>query len=546
MEGELRPGMLSGWEREMGEGWWAYRRAVEQLGRDEQQLALRLLAEAEIAFRSSEDQHGLWHALAGQTAVHWQQGDAALALARAGAALRAAVAAGDRHGVSVVAWQLAVLQLCHEEYRDAAASLLQLEEALSHQFGDTTGGNIAACVQLCGEVDRWQEMYARRLVTRRTAVQVVGAVQRDLADRLGQVVVALRVAWRQADGFDAIERLLLVPNAPREPLARLAVDQPSLWTRLRGWWQALGVRSPALQPPAGRPAALEPSRQPVALVEAQEGPQELPVDAAQGEPLPSSAPRPAGSARVAVHCFGRFRVALDDQLIDRWESVRGRTIFKYLITRRGAVAPKEQLADMFWPESEPELARRSLHQAIYCLRQSFKRVDPGLAIVLFNGDCYQINPDISIWVDSEEFSAAMARARAAVAAGQSVEAMRAYSTAADLADGEFLEEDRYEPWADELRHNYRAMAAEALRQLAGYHYERGDYAAAIVFGQRLLAQDSCDEEAHITLMRCYAAQGLRHLAVRQYQICVTTLKVELDLSPSDELEAAYRQLSALA
>ena len=247
---------------------------------------------------------------------------------------------------------------------------------------------------------------------------------------------------------------------------------------------------------------------------------------------------------LAIYCFGNFRVYCNDVLIDRWESARGRTIFKYLVARRATAVPKEVLADMFWPDSEPELARRSLHQAIYCLRQTFKRMMPDIQVIKFSNDRYQINLDMPIWVDSEAFSQEIEQARAQYAAGKVDQAMQAYAIAIDLYHAPFLAEDRYEEWTDEPRRANQAMYLEALHRLARHHVERGEHPAAILLGQRALAEESCDEESHQMVMACYMAQGLRHLAVRQFQICANALKTELGLSPSEELETFYRRVVA--
>jgi len=251
---------------------------------------------------------------------------------------------------------------------------------------------------------------------------------------------------------------------------------------------------------------------------------------------------PAGN--LAIYCFGNFRVYCNDVVIDRWESARGRAIFKYLVARRATAVPKEVLADMFWPDSEPELARRSLHQAIYCLRQTFKRIMPDIQVIKFANDRYQINLDMPIWVDSEAFSQEIEQARAQYAAGKVDQAMQAYAIAIDLYEAPFLAEDRYEEWTDEPRRTNQAMYLEALHRLARHHVERGEHPAAILLGQRALAEESCDEESHQLVMACYMAQGLRHLAVRQFQICANALKTELGLSPSEELETFYRRVVA--
>jgi DNA-binding SARP family transcriptional activator len=541
----------------MPSGWTLYLQALEFLSQHEGETALLLLAKAETIFLGEDDLQGLWRALAGQAAAHWYIGDVPLAVARATVALRTATAAGDRLAEGVAAWQLALLHLRQEEYSAAADSLLHVQQTLGPERAEIIGESITAGALICREIEHWQDMHARRLVKRGTAEQVVSAIHRDLAGHLVQAAAVLHRLWGRDNPVDDIEPLLMTPRTPGE----LAPSPPahehvSLGARLARWWRSLTSEPTPLPEPQRLPpsALLLPSLvMPPEVLRTSEpepaapAPPPLPSPA---QPAPADvalagATQPAG-ARLAVNCFGPFRVSLEDQPIERWDSTRGRTIFKYLITRRPAPAPKELLADMFWADSEPELARRSLHQAVYCLRQSFKRIDPAAAIVLFNGDCYQLNPAISIWVDSEEFYSAVTHARASRASGRIDEAMRSYALAADLAKGEFLEEERYEAWAEELRRSYSTMVTEALRELSSYHYERGDYATAILFCQRLLARESCDEEAHLLLMRCYTAQGLRHMAVRQYQICANTLRTELGLSPSDELEAFYQQVVALA
>ena len=55
---------------------------------------------------------------------------------------------------------------------------------------------------------------------------------------------------------------------------------------------------------------------------------------------------------------------------------------------------------------------------------------------------------------------------------------------------------------------------------------------------------ACNEEAHRQLICCYLAQGQRHLALRQFLMCLTALKEELNLSPSPETQALYQRIIA--
>jgi DNA-binding SARP family transcriptional activator len=59
---------------------------------------------------------------------------------------------------------------------------------------------------------------------------------------------------------------------------------------------------------------------------------------------------------------------------------------------------------------------------------------------------------------------------------------------------------------------------------------------------KTLAVDACREEAHRRLMRCYSRQGQPYLALRQYHLCVETLKKELDVTPAATTTRLYERI----
>jgi DNA-binding SARP family transcriptional activator len=552
-------------EIDIADGWPIYRQALEMIGHADWSRSLMLLAEAETTFRTADDHQGLWRALIGQSLLHWRDGAMALAIARAMAALRAAEAAADGFAFGCVAWQVANMMIGQGEYRKAADFLDQAQLALDAVGLAPLGGALAAAAQLCVEIGRWQQMRERGQIGQREAESAIVEIQHDLIGRLNQAAGSMRSVPVDITSVGGAEGRFLLPGPP----AMLAMpDMIGPEGGLSGWlsrlWQRLihGDDAPLAEPLTRLQAPTGPPIQPADVDSYAARAEESIVEVvAQAEPeialvVDTSSevvlqPRAAHdrvdavhASGLAIYCFGNFRVYCNDVLIDRWDSARGRTIFKYLVARRATAVPKEVLADMFWPDSEPELARRSLHQAIYCLRQTFKRLLPDIQVIRFSNDRYQINLDMAIWVDSEAFSQAIEQARAHYAAGKVEQAMQAYAVAVDLYHAPFLAEDRYEEWTDEPRRANQAMYLEALHRLARHHVERGEHPAAILLCQRALVEESCDEESHQMLMACYMAQGLRHLAVRQFQICANALKTELGLTPSEELEAFYRRVVA--
>lgn len=556
-------------ERLQHPGWEHYHQAIELLEHAEWLPALQSLAIAETEFRAHNDQPGMWRSLSGQALAHWCVGDTALAIARVSAAIRVAETAQDILGVVLTGWQMALLMVLQSDYQRSASFLMHAARALELHGAANLTSELKAAAHLCLEILRWRDLHRHGLIAPGTATEVMQAVQRDLQKRLAQAAANLRA--HTGERLWAVQAPMLTPGPG--PASELLLPPVSLGQRVARWWRGLraGQIRPAALPPVVTPFPTTPTlpftgtsppptaRDSLMSDSAPPGePRPVPQTIAIPPPTPSdsvtgasSADEPRlppplhGGARIAVTCFGHFRVTIDDQPVERWESSRARTILKYLAVRRATPAPKELLAELFWHESEPDLARRSLHQAIYCLRQSLKRVAPDLSLVLFANDCYYLNPEVTMWVDSEEFTRLIDTARTRLAAGDQVAAMNAYATAVDLVRGEFLEEERYEAWAEELRHTYQAMLSEALHRLAGYYAAQREFATAVLYAQRILAQERCDEEAHLLLMRAYVTQGLRHLAVRQYQICLNALRTELGLDPSPELEQFYRQVIAV-
>jgi DNA-binding SARP family transcriptional activator len=259
--------------------------------------------------------------------------------------------------------------------------------------------------------------------------------------------------------------------------------------------------------------------------------------------FPSISMDPAPPA-LAVCCLGPFNVYEHDQPVDNWPSRRGKSIFKYLVSHRKQQVPKDVLMDVFWPDSSPEAARNSLCVAIYGLRQALRPQSPNGSQVLFRDDCYLINPDLSIWVDVEAFVAHLQNARRLEEKADYSAAIHEYHLAETLYQGEFLEEDRYEEWPTAERAHLRESYLGVLDRLSRHYLERSDYNTSALMCRKMLAVEPDREEAHRRIMRCYAQQGQRCLALRQFQMCAEALRSELDVPPSSETISLYELIQA--
>ncbi len=257
------------------------------------------------------------------------------------------------------------------------------------------------------------------------------------------------------------------------------------------------------------------------------------------------ADRPRPTYSFVVYCLGPFQAFQNDQLIADWNGLKGVCILKYLISHYNRPVAKDILMDVFWPDADPEAARRNLHQAVYSLRQTLKGMQPDIQLIQFKNDSYCISPEVVIWIDFIEFKQRVKEGRHLEGAGQLPEAMAQYGIAEGLYQGDFLEEDLYIDWPGLQRDQLHNIYLESVDRLTQYYLKRGEYTTVVTLCKRVLTRDNCDETMHKRLMESYFAQGQRNLAVRQYQNCLRALKEELDLPPSEEIVELYQRIIAI-
>ena len=100
----------------------------------------------------------------------------------------------------------------------------------------------------------------------------------------------------------------------------------------------------------------------------------------------------------------------------------------------------------------------------------------------------------------------------------------------------------FEEWVAAERRSLRRDLAAAATRLAALCRDASDVDGEVDALNWLLSLEPLQEGAHRELMGCYARSGRYTEALRQYQLCRTVLRRELDLAPDPATEALYRDL----
>ncbi len=199
-----------------------------------------------------------------------------------------------------------------------------------------------------------------------------------------------------------------------------------------------------------------------------------------------------------VQGFGAGTVALAprDAALLAWLALEGPT-------------PRTRLAQLLWPDSEPEAARNTLRQRLFQLRRQF-----GDALVA-------------------------GHATLALADGVGHDLFEAHEVLAGVAHdigGEFA------TWLAQQRERRQSRVRASLVELCEMAEQAHDHADALSHARELLALEPMSEEAHRRVMRLHYLMGDRAAALLAFDRCEQVLKDEVGARPSEETLQLLRTL----
>jgi DNA-binding SARP family transcriptional activator len=237
------------------------------------------------------------------------------------------------------------------------------------------------------------------------------------------------------------------------------------------------------------------------------------------------------AAGLSVGMVGGLRVVDGDGRPVRITSRKAQALLGCLALEPGIPVSRDVLATLLWEDSDPELARASLRQALAALRKAL----PAAHVDALGSDAG------SVWLDASAVTTDLARFRAALRAG-SFEASATEIPVEDLLAGIDAKSLAFEQWLDQRRSEFRRQRLEALEHVAARCAAVGDLDGQRDALERLLTLEPVNERAHRALMDVLAKLGRWTDALRQYRVCRDALRRELDVATEPATDALHREL----
>lgn len=237
---------------------------------------------------------------------------------------------------------------------------------------------------------------------------------------------------------------------------------------------------------------------------------------------------------IIIRALGNAQVEIEGRVVSgsEWQAQVARDMVFCLLAHPEGLSG-ENLGLFFWPDKDPVRLNMHLKKTLYRIRRAL-----GDTAVLFEEGRYRFNDALDYEYDVEIFNDNIAAARGALTLQGRLDA---YEEAIQYYGGPYLS-DIDGSWVLTARERLWMAYREASLTVMQVALERQNPAKVLEHGQRLLAQDPCQEDVHCLLMRAHAALGNRTAVVRQFEHCKQLLAQELDVTPSTQTTSLYATL----
>jgi DNA-binding SARP family transcriptional activator len=216
------------------------------------------------------------------------------------------------------------------------------------------------------------------------------------------------------------------------------------------------------------------------------------------------------------------------------------TIARLVLERPNAL-PREELADLLWPDHRPPHWEGPARQVVSRARALMVAAGAAPTSVTSRGGLVGLDLSDGAQVDVEDAFRAIADAEQCIAARAWEQADNRTSRALDRLGLTFFPASSA-TWTQRWQDRVRGQRRRALHIATDAALGAGAPARAVTRAEAALAVDPFDEIATRALMAAHDALGSRGQALTVYEECRRRLDEELGVRPSEETEAAYLAL----
>ncbi|MBN1150909.1 AAA family ATPase [candidate division WOR-3 bacterium] len=244
--------------------------------------------------------------------------------------------------------------------------------------------------------------------------------------------------------------------------------------------------------------------------------------------------------KIEVYTFGGLYVKKPGEYnfvsLKEWKLAKSKELLAMLLlSSSGCNYTREMMTSELWPEADMKKGSNNFRVV---LNQLINVV--GEKIVLREGDTVKLDKE-KLDADYFRFEKSLLDWKSQKRKINFYAAEKSALLAAEIYKGIFLPEFYFEK-AVEKQRELQASMREILLWLSELNLQRLELKKAAEFAQRMLAMDSCDEQAGRIIMRCMLGQGDRIGAIKYFEFMKKSLNEEYGVEPSSETIELYKKI----
>lgn len=225
---------------------------------------------------------------------------------------------------------------------------------------------------------------------------------------------------------------------------------------------------------------------------------------------------------------------------------KGLALLGYLATQHGRQHPREQIADLLWPDLDMVAARTNLRQILIPLAQVLNR-DEAAPILVATKNSIGLFPRADTEIDLD---AIVSLADTAPSLAPRSPEKHEFERRLSLIRGEFMagltlpDCEEFEEWLQHTRRTFHVRATVFLERLCVRHEADGQLSLAILVAERLTALDVWNEPHQRLLMRLLARSGQHGAALAVFDSLSENLRRQLDIEPDAQTRNLHAEILA--
>lgn len=224
----------------------------------------------------------------------------------------------------------------------------------------------------------------------------------------------------------------------------------------------------------------------------------------------------------------------------QWRSQKAKYLLAMLAAAGDKPVSEDKILDCFWPGSQKK-GRNCLYWTTSALRGALGVEGFDMDPVVRTPSGLQINPDIPLWHDLQQFEELSKLVRRGSTSAYNIEE---YLHVLDLYQGPYLE-GAYFDWVISERHRLEVQATELLTRFVDWTESTKRFHNTLEYAMRLTEIDPSSEVAHIAVMKAFLGLGKPKEALGHFERAKTILREEYEADPSIQL-LEYEQRAHLA